>query len=99
MKVNKVGTYRLRPSFKNLIYDFPGGTVVENPPVNVGDMGSIPGLGTCHVSQTHYAPAPQLLSLCSRAQEPQLLKPVHLEPALCNKRSYCTEKPEHHNEE
>ena len=49
MKVNKVGTYRLRPSFKNLIYDFPGGTVVENPPVNVGDMGSIPGLGRFHM--------------------------------------------------
>ena len=25
--------------------DFPGGPVVKNPPCNVGDMGSIPGLG------------------------------------------------------
>ena len=24
---------------------FPGGTVVENPPANAGDMGSSPGLG------------------------------------------------------
>ena len=24
--------------------DFPGGTVVKNPPVNAGDTGSIPGL-------------------------------------------------------
>ena len=24
---------------------FPGGSVVKNPPANVGDMGSIPGLG------------------------------------------------------
>ena len=53
MKVNKVGTYRLRLSFKNLIHDFPGATVVKNPPVNVGDTGSIPGLGTCHMSRTH----------------------------------------------
>ena len=26
--------------------DFPGGPVVKNPPCNVGDMGSIRGLGT-----------------------------------------------------
>ena len=24
---------------------FPGGSVVENPPANTGDVGSIPGLG------------------------------------------------------
>ena len=24
---------------------FPGGSVVKNPPVNAGDMSSIPGLG------------------------------------------------------
>ena len=26
--------------------DFPGGPVVKNPPVNAGDMGSIPGQRT-----------------------------------------------------
>ena len=26
--------------------DFPGGPVVENPPSNAGDVGSIPGRGT-----------------------------------------------------
>ena len=25
--------------------DFPGGSVVKNPPVNAGDTGLIPGLG------------------------------------------------------
>ena len=29
----------------------------------------------------------------------QLLKPTHLEPVLCNKRSHCNEKPVHQNEE
>ena len=29
--------------------DFPGGTVVKNPPANAGDTGSIPGLGRSHV--------------------------------------------------
>ena len=33
------------------------------------------------------------------AHMPQLLKPVHLEPVLCNKRSHRNEKTEHHNEE
>ena len=26
-------------------WDFPGGSVVKNPPTNARDMGSIPGLG------------------------------------------------------
>ena len=29
--------------------DFPGGTVVKNPPANAGDTGSIPGLGRSHM--------------------------------------------------
>ena len=29
--------------------DFPGGTVVKNPPANAGDMGSSPGLGRSHM--------------------------------------------------
>ena len=33
------------------------------------------------------------------AHVPQLLKPAHLEPVLCNKRSHCNEKPMHRNEE
>ena len=33
------------------------------------------------------------------ARVPQLLKPAHLEPVLCNKRSHCNEKPVHCNQE
>ena len=29
--------------------DFPGGTVVKNPPANAGDTGSIPGPGRSHM--------------------------------------------------
>ncbi|KAJ8779724.1 hypothetical protein J1605_012608 [Eschrichtius robustus] len=29
----------------------------------------------------------------------KLLKPMRLEPVLCNRRSHCNEKPVHHNEE
>ena len=29
--------------------DFPGGTVVKNPPANAGDMGSSPGSGKSHM--------------------------------------------------
>ena len=42
---------------------------------------------TPHVSEW------QLLSLCSRVQEPQLLKPERLEPVLWNKRSHGNKKP------
>ena len=35
---------------ENKLRDFPGGAVVKNPPVNAGDMGSIPGPGRSHMS-------------------------------------------------
>ena len=31
---------------KNFLRDFPGGTVVKNPPCSARDSGSNPGLGT-----------------------------------------------------
>ena len=55
---------------------FPGGSVVKNPPASAGDTASIPGLGRSHIPQGN-SPHAQLLSLCSRAQEPQLLTPGH----------------------
>ena len=30
-------------------WDFPGGTVVKNPPANAGDTGSSPGPGRSHM--------------------------------------------------
>ena len=37
--------------FSGLIHwwDFSGGPVVKTPPASAGDMGSIPGLGRCHM--------------------------------------------------
>ena len=35
-----------KTSTKNSDWDFPGSSVVENPPWSAGDMGSIPGQGT-----------------------------------------------------
>ena len=49
--------------------DFPGGSVVENPPVNAGDTGSILGAGRSHMLRSNWAHEPKLLSLCSRAWE------------------------------
>ena len=34
---------------KAYLGDFPGDTVVKNPPANAGDVDSVPGLGRCHV--------------------------------------------------
>ena len=58
---------------KMTIGGFPGGAVVKNPPANAGDTGSSPGPGRSHMPRSNEARAPQLLSLCSRACEPQLL--------------------------
>ena len=66
---------------------FPGGAVVKNPPANAGDTGSSLGPGRSHMPRSNYA------------RVPQLLKPTHLEPVLCNKRSHHNEKPAHRNEE
>ena len=49
--------------------------MVGGPPANAGDTGSIPGLGGAHMPRNGWALVPQLLSLRSRAREPQLLSP------------------------
>ena len=86
--------------------DFPGGAVVENPPANAGDTGSSPGPGrhicrgaTKPLHHSYWACALDPASHNYWAHMPQLLKPMHLEPVLCNKRSYHSEKPAHCNEE
>ena len=61
------------PILKMGQWGFPGGAAVKNPPANAGDTGSSPGPGRSHMPRSNYARAPQLLSLCSRAHEPQLL--------------------------
>ena len=38
---------------ENTKRDFPGGTVVKNPPANAEDTGSIPGLGRSHMLQSN----------------------------------------------
>ena len=71
----------------NAFRDFPCGVVVKNLLANAGDTGSSPGLGRSHMPWSNWAPVPQLL------------KPVCLEPVLCDKRSQRSEKPTHRNEE
>ena len=83
---------------KNMFWDIPGGPLVENPLPNAGDTGSIPSLGRSHMPWSNWAQAPQLLSTCSRVPELQLLKPVCLEPALCNIGNHRSKKSTHHNE-
>ena len=47
-KIKKLKKKRISP-----LSDFPGGTVVKNPPANAGDMGLIPGLGRFHMPQSN----------------------------------------------
>ena len=84
---------------------FPSGAVVENPPANAGDTGSIPGPGRSHmprsnlVCHNYWACALEPVSHNYWARVLQLLKPARLEPVLHNERSHCNEKPVHRNEE
>ena len=65
-----------RASFKHTLVDFPGGPMVENPPINAGDTGSIAALGRFHMLWGNQACALQLLKpLHPRACVPQLLSP------------------------
>ena len=47
IKVTSIGPVRVTCS------DFPGGTVVKNPPANAGDTGSSPGPGRSHMPQSN----------------------------------------------
>ena len=44
--------------FKNGAWDFPGVSVVKNPPANVEDMGSLPALGRFYLLPGNKAPVP-----------------------------------------
>ena len=63
-------------SLKILLLDISDGTVGNSSSANGGDTGVIPGLGRSHMPRGNQIHEPHLLSLCSRAQEPQLLKPA-----------------------
>ena len=52
---------------KECLQGFPGGSVVKNPLVNVGDRGLIPDLGRSHMTEQ--------LSPCTTTFEPELQSP------------------------
>jgi len=54
---------------------------VKNLPANAGDMGSTLDPGESHMPRSSEANMPQLLSLCSRTRELQILKPTY--PRAC----------------
>ena len=57
------------PQFLIDEYTVSGGAVVKNPPANAGNTGLILHLGRSHMLRTGWACEPQLLSLCSGAQD------------------------------
>ena len=85
----------IKKNTNNKCWDFPGGSVVKNPPANAGDTGSIPGPGRSHMPWSNSAHAPQLLSLHSRAHKPQLLSPRSITTEACMPRAHALqqEKP------
>ena len=79
--------------------NFPGGSVVKNPPANAGDTDLIPGPGRSHMGQSNWALAPQLLkhvhpTACAQQQE----KPLQWDP-LPPLLAATREKPAPHNED
>ena len=66
---------------KCMLWDFPGGPVVKNPPSNAGDAGSIPGRGTKIPHDTgQLSPrttTTELARLNERAHVPQTTEPTH----------------------
>ena len=75
----------------------PGGSVVETPPADAGDTGSIPGPGRSHMLWSNQACAPQLLGLCSGAQELQLLSPPAANAEPPHPRALLPNKKSRHN--
>ena len=75
-------------------------------PTNARDTGLISGPGRFHMLWSSQAHVPQVLSLCSRAHELQLLgpyaatgEPVCLKPMLHSKKMDSNKKPVHCSEE
>ena len=80
------------------IEDFPGGPVVENPPSNTGDVGSIPGLGP---KIPHAVGQLGPRTTIREAHELQPLRPctAHIEPTCSTACASQQEKPMHHSED
>ena len=74
---------------------FLHGSVVKNLPANAGDTGSVPDQGRSHMLRSNKAHVPQLLSLCSRTLELQLLSPwtATTEPCVPRACALQLEKP------
>ena len=67
--------------------------MVGSPPADAGGAGSGPGPGGSRVLRSGWARAPRLLSLCSGARVPRLLRPACLELVLHSGRGHRDERP------
>ena len=73
----------------NWTKDFPGGAVEKNLPANVGDMGSIPGLGRFHTTRSNEVRA-QLLSPGAATTEVPEPRACALQQEKLQGESLCT---------
>ena len=51
--MNRHGCVPITLYLETKFRDFPGGTMVKNPPANAGETGSSPGPGRSHVSRSN----------------------------------------------
>ena len=104
LQVTLTCNYRTVKSMKS--WDFPGGAVVKNPPAKQGTrvQALVWEDPTCHgatkpVRHNYWSCALEPKSHNYWTCVPQLVKAMHLEPMLHNKRRHSNEKPAHFNEE
>ena len=81
--------------------DFPGGSVVKNPPSNAGDMGSTPGWGTRipHAMEqlSPCTTTTELACLDKRARVLQTTEPTHSGAHVPQLQSPCALETVHNN--
>ena len=67
-----------QPTKGNILtsWGFSGSPAVKNLPASVGNKGSVPSLGRCHILQSLLSEAheSQVLSLCAPATEAHVLR-------------------------
>ena len=77
--------------FKNTGLNFPGGPVVENVPVNTGEMSSIPGPGRFHMPEN--LPAMQETQVQSLGRDDPMEKGMATHSSILVWRIPWTEEP------
>ena len=79
-------------TYQEYMWDFPGGSVVKNPPASAGDIGSIPALGRSHMPWKQLSPYTTITEIPLKGPRASAAEACEPESLLCNKRGHGREK-------